>query len=251
MIPMEMIHELLGYENIKIIQNTDMFCFSIDSILLANFVNINYKTKKIVDLGCGNAPIPLFLTLKTKAEIIGIEIQKEVADLALRSVEINNLQEQIKIINSDFKGIYKKGLANTIDIVTSNPPYFKFNPNGNINKNDYLTIARHEVTAKLADVISEATKLLVDGGYLYLVHRAERLAELITEMDESRLAIKQMQFVYPKHNAKEALLVLVEARKNRQPGLKVIEPLYVYQDNGEYTETVKKVFNFNKPQIKE
>lgn len=248
---MELIHELLGYENIKIIQNPDMFCFSLDSILLANFVTVNNKTKKIVDLGCGNAPIPLFLSLKTKAEIIGIEIQKEVADLALRSVALNNLQEHIKIINNDFKGIYKNGLANSIDIVTSNPPYFKFNPEGNLNKNAFLTIARHEVMAKLVDVISEATKLLVDGGYLYMVHRAERLAELITEMGKSRFAIKRIQFVYPKHDANEALLVLVEARKNRQPGLKVIEPLFVYQDNGEYTEAVKKIFNFNKPQIKE
>lgn len=246
---MELIHELLGYEHIKIIQNPEMFCFSLDSILLANFTTVNDKTKKVVDLGCGNAPIPLFLSLKTKAEIIGVEIQSEVADLALRSIKLNNLDKQIQIINSDFRGIYKNGLANTIDIVTSNPPYFKYNPQGNINKNDFLTIARHEVTAKLADVVSEATKLLIDGGYLYMVHRAERFAEVSAEIDKNRFAMKRVQFVYPKHNAKEALLVLIEARKNRKPGLKVIEPLYIYQDNGEYTETVKKIFNFNKPQI--
>ena len=243
---MELIHELLGYKNIKIIQNPEMFCFSLDSILLANFVSISSKTNRIIDLGCGNAPIPLFLTLKTKAFITGVEIQKEVADMATRSVELNNLQNQIEIINDDLKGIYKRNFANIFDIVTTNPPYFKYNPEGNINKNEYLTIARHEVKVTLADIVDEAKKLLIDGGALYMVHRAERLTDIIMEMQTNNFAIKRIQFVYPKTNSKEALLVLIEARKNRQPGIKVIEPLYVYKDNGEYTEIIKKIFNFQK-----
>ncbi|HHU56441.1 MAG TPA: tRNA1(Val) (adenine(37)-N6)-methyltransferase [Acholeplasmataceae bacterium] len=244
---MEQIHELLGYKNIKIIQNEDMFKFSLDSILLAHFVTPNYKTKKIIDLGCGNAPIPLFLTLKTKAKIYGVEIQEIAADMAKRSVELNNLQSQIEILNADLKNIYRMpSFANTFDIVVSNPPYFKYNRNSNINKNDFLTIARHEVKVKLKDIIEEAKKLLIDGGSLYLVHRAERLEDIILSLKEENFAVKMLQFVYSKPSSQEALLVLVNAKKNRNPGLKVREPLYVYEENGEYTETVKKIFNFQK-----
>lgn len=243
---MELVHELLGYENIKIIQNPEMFSFSLDSIMLANFVSVNDKVKKIMDLGCGNGPIPLFLTLKSKAKIVGVEIQKDVAIMAKRSVELNGLQDQIEIINDDFKDIYKRGFANSFDIVTSNPPYFKYTPEANVNKNDYLTIARHEVKASLLDVIIEAKKLLVDGGYLYMVHRVERLTEIISEITSNNFGITKMQFVYPRVDKKEALLVLIEARKNKSPELKVIDPLFVYDNNGEYTETVRTIFNFKK-----
>ncbi|HEY8444864.1 MAG TPA: tRNA1(Val) (adenine(37)-N6)-methyltransferase [Bacilli bacterium] len=245
---MEQIHELLGYKNIKIIQNEDMFKFSLDSMLLAYFVNVSYKTKKIIDLGCGNGPIPLFLTLKTKAKIIGVEIQEEVADMAKRSVELNNLSSQIEIINADLKNIYRyRDFANTFDIVVSNPPFFKYHENSNINKNDYLTIARHEVKAKLSDIINEAKKLLIDGGSLYMIHRAERLDEIFMELKKENFTVKNLQFVYPKMTSKEAMSVLIDAKKNRNPGLKVKEPLYIYQDNDEYTDTIKKIFNFNKP----
>ena len=133
---MELIHELLGYKHIKIIQGEEKFRFSLDSTLLANFVKIKKHTKKIIDLGTGNAPIPLFLTLKTDANITGVEIQKEVYELAKKSVEINNFQNQIEIINADIKDIYKVVGANQFDIVISNPPYFKYTPTSNINKND-------------------------------------------------------------------------------------------------------------------
>ena len=135
----EKIHELLGYENIKIIQKDDVFSFSLDSMLLANFIDAN-KAQKIIDLGTGNAPIPLFLTLKTDAKIYGIEIQEEPFDLAQRSVELNHLENQITIIKDDLKGIYKKLGANTFDIVCSNPPYFKVSDTSIINKNDTIVI---------------------------------------------------------------------------------------------------------------
>lgn len=241
---MESIHELLGYKHIKIIQNEDMFCFSLDSMLLAHFIKIGAKTKRIIDLGCGNAPIPLYLTLKTKAKIIGIEIQQDVADMAQRSVALNQLEHQIEIINADFKDIYKRDFANKFDIVISNPPYFKVEDHNRFNKNDYLTIARHEVKATLADVLNEAKKLLIDGGTFYMVHRANRLEDIVYVMKTSNFQIKTMQFVYPKASDLEALLVLIEARKNRKSGLKVIQPLYVYTEDNEYTNDVKKIFNF-------
>lgn len=241
---MESIHELLGYKNIKIVQNPEMFCFSLDSILLADFVRPKLGCKKIIDLGCGNAPIPLFLSLKTEAEITGIEIQKEVFELAVKSVRLNKLEDQIKIINADIKDIYRQTGANVFDIVISNPPYFKFHPGSNINKNEYLTIARHEVMIDLEGVISEAKKLLKNGGSFYLVHRAERLTETVNLLTENNFGIRRIRFVYPKKES-NALLFLLEAGATMKDDVKVERPLYVYEE-GKYTQEVMEIFNFKK-----
>ena len=239
----EQIHELLGYENIKIIQDDDMFSFSLDSMLLANFIDTK-GAKRIIDLGTGNGPIPLFLTLKTKASIIGIEIQEDVASLARRSVELNHFENQIEIINDDLKGIYKKVGANSFDIVSCNPPYFQYQSDSMINKNDYLTIARHEVKAKLSDIVDEAKKLLVDGGRFYMVHRVNRLTEVLRVFEDNGFGLKKLQMIHPKVDG-EAMMFLVEARKNKPSDLKVIKPLYVYE-NDKYTKEVLEIFNFKK-----
>lgn len=239
----EKIHELLGYENIKIIQKDDVFSFSLDSMLLANFIDTS-KAQKIIDLGTGNAPIPLFLTLKTKAKIYGIEIQEEPFDLAQRSVELNHLENQITIIKDDLKGIYKKLGANTFDIVCSNPPYFKVSDTSIINKNDTLTIARHEVKANVNDIIEEASKLLVDGGKLYIIHRIERMPEIIKLLGNKNFGIKRMQLIYPKEDG-NAYMFIIESKKNKKTDLKIIKPLVVH-NNGRYTDEVLKIFNFKK-----
>ena len=185
---MEKIHELLGYENIKIYQNDDMFSFSLDSMLLAHFIDCK-NAKKIIDLGTGNAPIPLFLTLKTDAKIDGIEIQKAVYDLAVKSVEINKFKEQITLYNCDLKEVYQKLGANTYDIVCSNPPYFKYKESSFINKNDYLTIARHEVMVTLDELVLEMNRLLKDGGKCYIVHRVNRLDDVILTLKKYKFGI--------------------------------------------------------------
>lgn len=241
---MKKIHELLGYENIKIVQDDDMFSFSVDSMLLADFIIPTYKTKRIVDLCCGNAPIPLFLTLKTDAKIIGVEIQKDVYDMAIESVRMNHFENQIEIINNGLKGIYKELGANSFDIVSCNPPYFKYLETSNVNKNDYLTIARHEVLATLDDIVLEAKRLLNDGGYFYMVHRCDRIPEIMEVFTKNNLAIKKLRFVYSKTTSDEAMFVLIEARKNKNPGAKILKPLYIYNDKGEYTEEVMNIFNF-------
>lgn len=243
---MALIHELLGYKHIKIVQDEEKFRFSLDSTLLANFVNVKKHTKKIIDLGTGNAPIPLFLTLKTDAKIIGVEIQKEVIELAKQSVELNNLQNQIELINADIKDIYKIVGPNTFDIVVSNPPYFKYLPTSNINKNDYLTIARHEVLITLEEIVIEAKKLLKDGGYVYFVHRAERLSELVLALNKHNFGLRRIRFIYPKVSSKSALLVLIEARQNKKDDCIIEEPLYIYSGEYEYTDEVRKIFNFKK-----
>ncbi|QVK18089.1 tRNA1(Val) (adenine(37)-N6)-methyltransferase [Mycoplasmatota bacterium] len=237
----EVLNDLLGYDHLKIIQRPDMFNFSLDSTLLANFVTINKNVKKIVDLGTGNGPIPLFLSLKTKAKIIGVEIQEQSYDLAKRNIEINQLSNQIEIIHDDLKGIYKKIGHHTCDIVTCNPPYFKVTNASNVNKNDYLTIARHEVLATLEDVVKEASLLLKHGGYFSLVHRPDRLLDIFEIMRQYKIEPKRLRLVYPKPH-KECNTVLIEGRKSNQGGLRILPPLYVYHDNNEYTEEIKKMF---------
>ena len=134
---MQVINDLLGYNKLKIYQDTDMFNFSLDSVLLPNFITLNKDTKNILDIGTGNAPIPLILSTKTKAKIIGVEIQKEVSILAKKSVEINNLQDQITIINDDINILKDRLPINYFDIITCNPPFFKINKESKLNKNDY------------------------------------------------------------------------------------------------------------------
>lgn len=241
----EKIHELLGYEKIKIIQRDEMFSFSLDSMLLANFIDTT-NAKKIIDLGTGNAPIPLFLTLKTNALIYGVEIQEDVYDLARRSVELNGFSNQIKILNRDLKNVYQEVGANQFDVVSSNPPYFKYQEDSLINKNDYLTIARHEVKATLEDIVVEAKRLLIDGGRLNMVHRVNRMSEIFRCLEDNHFGIKKVQLIYPKSNG-EAMMFLVEARKNKISDIKFLEPIYVYNEN-KYTEQVLKIFNFKKGQ---
>lgn len=238
-------HELLGYEKIKIFQDDDMFSFSLDSMLLADFIDCK-GAKRIIDLGCGNAPIPLFLTLKTEAKVVGVEIQKQVYDLAVKSVEYNGFNEQIEIVNSDLKGIYKITGANSFDIVSSNPPYFKYDKSSIINKNDYLTIARHEVLASLDDIVNEAKKLLIDGGKFYMVHRCNRLSDVINTLTTHKFGIKKIRMIYPKETDSEALSFVIEARKNKASDIKVIKPIVVLDKDGNYTEEVRKIFNFKK-----
>ena len=240
----EVINDLLGYDGMKIIQRPDMFNFSLDSTLLADFANTLTKTKKILDLGTGNAPIPLFLSLKTKAKIIGVEIQKDVYDIAVRNIEINNLQDQIEIINDDIKGIHKKYENSEFDLITCNPPFFKYNESSNVNKNEYKTIARHEVLITLEGIIIEAKRLLKTGSNLCMVHRTERIQEIINLLTKHNFAIKRLRFVYPKIG-ENSNMVLIEASNNGKTGLKLLEPLYVHNEDG-YTNEIKRIFNYGK-----
>lgn len=232
---------LLGYKDFKIVQDSDMFNFSLDSVLLPNFVTLNKNISKILDIGCGNAPIPLILSTKTNASIVGIEIQKEVYDLALESIKINNKQHQIKIINDDINDFYKNQETDTYDVITCNPPFFKYGKTSNINKNDYKTIARHEVKLNLNQLFSISKKLLKNNGVIAIVHRPERFVEIIEEMRKNNIEPKKVQFVHPKINM-DANIMLIEGSKNGKPGLKILPPIYTHENSGEYTETIKQYF---------
>ena len=238
---MEVTNYLLGYKDKYIVQNTQMFNFSLDSVLLPNFVTLNKNIKNVLDIGCGNAPIPLILSTKTKALITGIEIQKEVYNLACKSVKINNLENQINIINADINEIYNQFETESFDVITCNPPFFKVSEKSNLNKSDYKTIARHEVKLNLDDIFKISKKLLKNNGYVAIVHRPERLLDILNSMQKYNIEPKKIQFIYPKTNM-EANILLVEGMKNGKKGLKVLNPIYTHLDNGEYTDQIKKYF---------
>ena len=239
----EELHDLLAYNGIKIFQRKDLFRFSIDSLLLADFVRINPRTKQLMDLGTGLGPIPLYLSLKTDKPILGIELQKEAVLLAKRSIEYNQLDHQISILQQDIKTAYKRFAPNSFDIVVCNPPFFKNHEHSLKNDLDALTLARHEVNIDFFEIVLAAKRLVSTGGAFYVIHRASRLEELIQVYQQHGFVIKRMRFVYSKPN-QDALMVLIDARLNGNTGdLKVLEPLYIYDQNNEYTQEILKIFH--------
>ncbi len=237
---MKVTNYLLGYDNLKIMQDPEMFSFSLDSVLLPNFITINKNINKILDIGTGNGPIPLILSTKTKAHITGIEIQKEVSQMAKESVRLNKLEKQITIINEDIKkDIFEN---ETFDVITCNPPYFEVKDESKFNKNDYKTIARHEINLNLDELFKIAKKTLKNNGIIGLVHRPERLLDIIITMRKYNIEPKKIRFVYPKKD-KEANILLIEGKKNGNKGLKILPPLYSHNEDGTYTEQIKKYFS--------
>lgn len=236
---MEIENFLLGYSNLKILQDKDMFNFSLDSVLLPNFVTLPSKAQKILDIGCGNAPISMILSTKTGAKIIGIEIQERSVELARKSILLNQLEEQIDIIHGDVKEY--PFLPEEFDVIVCNPPFFKVTAQSRFNECDAKTIARHEVMLTLGDVMKVARKCLKNQGVIAMVHRPERLVDILLEMRKQNIEPKKIQYVYPKYGENSHIL-LVEGKKNGKPGLKILSPLYVHDDNGQYTDEVNQYF---------
>lgn len=238
---MKVLNDLLGYDNLKIYQDTEWFSFSLDSVLLPNFVTLNKNTKKILDLGTGNAPIPMILSTITDAKIFGIEIQKDVYELAVESIKYNNLEDRIKIINDDMKNLDKYFNPNYFDVIISNPPYFKIEEKSKKNDNIHKVIARHEEKIKIEDIILIAKKYLDNNGIFALVHRTDRLIEILDLLKKNNLEPKRIKFIYPKKESNSNMF-LIECRKNGNPGLKVEKPLYVHNNNGDYLDEINELF---------
>lgn len=238
---MEVLNDLVNYENLKIYQNTDWFLFSLDSVLLPNFVTLNKNIKTIMDLGTGNAPIPLILSTKTKAKIIGVEIQKDVYELAKKTVGYNSLQDRIELYNIDIKKVKEYFEGDSIDVITCNPPYFKVDEQSNLNEDPHKIIARHEVNLTLEELLKASRYLLKNNGILALVHRTDRFLDILRLCSKYGLEVKKIRFIYPKVNS-ESNMILVEARKNGGVGLKVLPPLYAHEENGDYTKEVLEMF---------
>ncbi len=221
----KVLNDLFDYKNLKIFQGKENFKFSLDSLLLAEFIKINLSTKKVVDFCTGNAPIPLIISKNKKLEIIGIEIQKEVADLAKESVLINKI-ENIEIITDSIKDVNKYISNESVDIVSCNPPYFKVDNDSFINENVSKSISRHEININIETIIKKAYEILKTNGKFYLVHRADRLEEIITDLNTNYFEVKRLQFVYSK-KGKDAIIVLIEASKRGKQGLKVCSPVFL------------------------
>jgi Methyltransferase small domain. len=221
-------------ENLRIIQSPTVFAFSMDSVFLARFAYLPIQKGKILDLGTGNGVIPLILSKRTKARITGVEIQPRLYDMAQRSVEYNGLQEQIRIIRGDLKQMPEILGYGTFDVVLSNPPYFPVKKGAILNEREHYAIARHELACTLEDVVESAAKLVKPGGKVAFVHRPGRLAEIIYLMKQCQIEPKRLRLVYPKMG-REANTLLIEGMKGANPDLKILPPLYVYQENGEYT----------------
>lgn len=233
----------LEIKNMKIIQNKDGFCFGIDSVLLSDFAKEIKDNSKVVDLGTGTGILGILLCAKTNLkEILGVEIQEEVANMAQRSIELNNLKNRFKILNDNIKNIEKNNinLKNNFDYVVTNPPYKKLNT-GKINENEKKLISRHELTANLDDFIKTASFLLKDKGTLFMVHRPERLVDILEKMRKEKIEPKELNFIYPKIN-KEPNLILIKGVKNANPFLKIDKPLYVYNEDGNYTDDILKIY---------
>lgn len=238
---MRVVNDLLDYNDLKIVQDDNYFSFSLDSVLLPNFVKINKNTKNILDLGTGNAPIPMILTTLTDAKIYGIEIQKEVYELAVESIKMNQLENRINLINDNIKNLDKYFEPNSFDVIVSNPPYFKYSEKSNINESIQKTIARHEKEITLSEIVATAKKYLNNNGIFALVHRTDRLIEIIEEFRKNNIEPKKIRLIYPKQN-EESNMVLIEGRKNGNTGLKILPPLIVHKENGDYSDEVKKMF---------
>ncbi len=229
----------LQRDGLCIIQNPKQFCFGMDAVLLSSFVQ-SKNNSIIVDLGTGSGIIPILLSAKTAAKkIYGIEIQNDIADMANRSILLNKLEDKITIINDDLKNIAEYISECSVDIITSNPPYMKVGT-GQISPT--RSISRHEIMCSLEDVVAITYKLLKPKGSFFMVHRANRLVDIMFLLRKYKLEPKYLQCVHPfKH--KEANLVLIHARKNAGHELKIIDPLIVRHDNGEYTEKIYEIYN--------
>ncbi len=231
---------LLNDKSLKIIQRKDMFNFSLDSVLVAHFASLNTKTKKIVDFGTNNAAIPLILSRLTSAKIIGLEIQEEAYLLACKNVKLNDLEHQIEIYHCDIKD-YSVDPDNKVDLVICNPPFFKVKETSNINENEYLRIARHEIKITLEQIIKSAARILDNNGKFVLIHRPERLIEIIELMKQHKIEPKRLKMIHPKTNT-ECNMILIEGRFQGKPGLKIEKYLIAHNEDGSYSDEVQAMF---------
>lgn len=234
----------LELNNLKIIQNTKGFCFGMDSVLLSDFAKNIKKDSKVIDLGTGTGILPILLSAKTKAsKIIGIELQPEVANMAERSVLLNNLQDKIEIVCENIKNLKNIYLPNSFDAILTNPPY-KLLGTGAVNNLETKLISRHEITANLEDFIAISSYLLKDQASIYMVHRPERLVDILSIFRKYKLEPKELKFVHPNYD-KAPNLVLIKATKNAKPFLKIDIPLYIYNSKGDYTDELLKIYGKN------
>lgn len=236
----ERLDYLFAEGGMKIIQSPTVFSFSLDAVLLAHFAYVPVNRGTILDLCTGNGVIPLLLSARTNTQITGVEIQEKLVNMAERSIRYNELSDQLSIIHGNLKDMQSVLGHSSFDAITCNPPYFQTPSKTEQNKNDYLTIARHEVLCTLEDVVKACKLHVRPGGKVSMVHRPGRLVDLISLFRKYRLEPKRIQFVYPKEG-KEANMLLIEAVRDGKADLKVLSPLYIYNQDNTYTKKAEDI----------
>ena len=227
---------------LKIIQNTEKFCFGMDAVLLSGFAKVK-EGEKVVDLGTGTGILPLLLSAKTKGEhFTGLEIQAESAEMARRSVEMNSLSDKIDIVEGDIKNIKELFATQSAEVVVSNPPYM-IDDHGVKNPDTPKAIARHEIKCNFNDVAYAAKYLLKNGGRFYLVHRPFRLVEIFSVLKDNGLEPKRMKLVHP-YVDHEPNMVLIEAVKGGRSRLRIEKPLIVYESEHKYTQEIYDIYGY-------
>ncbi|GGJ89310.1 methyltransferase [Lentibacillus kapialis] len=236
----ERLDYLLSENKMHIIQSPEVFSFSLDAVLLAQFAYVPIKKGNILDLCTGNGVIPLLLSRRTNASITGVEIQGRLFDMAKRNMELNGLADQLTMIHGDLKEMKNVLGHSRFDVVTCNPPYFPTPARTEHNRNNHLTIARHEVHSTLEDTV-KASKLHVrPGGKVAMVHRPARLADIITLFRQYKIEPKRLQFIYPKHG-RDANMILIEGIRDGSADLTTLPPLYIYNDDNTYTTEAEEI----------
>lgn len=232
-------------DDIQIIQSPSVFSFSLDAVLLANFAEVKKASKaKIVDLCSGNGAVGLFLSKKTAGHVTMVEIQSRLAEMAIRSIQLNDLTDRYEVYNMPLKDALTKINADSIDNIVCNPPYFEDLPSSKKNPNEHLALARHELTTSLEEVLQVSQKMLKMNGKLFLVHRPDRLPEILTKLVKNRLAPKRIQFAHS-HAGDEANMVLIEAIKDGKPnGTRILPPIVIYEGL-EYSKAIKELLYGN------
>lgn len=226
----------------RIIQHPEKFCFGMDAVLLSGFAGAK-KGEHVLDLGTGTGILPILLSAKTEAEhLTGLEIQEESADMARRSVLLNDLQDRIEIITGDIKEAGSIFAPASFEVVTCNPPYMMAE-HGLTNPNQYKAIARHEICCTLKDVAAASAKVLKPGGRLYMVHRPFRMAEIIRTMSAFGLEPKRLRMVYP-YVDQDPNMLLIEAVRGGKSGMTVEKPLIINEAPGVYTREITELYAF-------
>lgn len=228
--------------DVKIIQNKAVFSYSVDSVLLSRFPRIPAKKGLIVDLCSGNGAVGLFASSQTKAQIIQVELQERLAEMNQRSIQLNDLSHQVTVINDDLANLPEHIGRSKVDLMLCNPPYFKVDEDSNLNDSEHYLLARHEIATNLDTICQTAQQTLKSNGRLAMVHRPDRFLDILDSLRAYKLAPKRIQFVYPKMG-KDANMLLIEAIKDgSMDGLKILPPLYVHKENGDYTDEIREVY---------
>ncbi|GEK89040.1 tRNA1(Val) A37 N6-methylase TrmN6 [Alkalibacterium putridalgicola] len=241
----ERIDQLMQYD-LEIIQSPSVFSFSLDAVLLGDFAKVpKHDRARVVDLCSGNGAVALMLSQKTNSKVVAMELQERLVDMAERSIKLNDLEDQVEMIHSDVNHATEHIKKDSVDVLTCNPPYFTVTEESRQNPNAHLAIARHELHLTLKELMTVSAGLLKTKGKAYFVHRPERFLEIMDEMRAARLAPKRIRFVYPKPDREANMLLIEGIKQGKESGLKILPPLYVFDENGNYYPEVRRMIYGN------